>query len=210
VLQLSAGAMLGDDELGVWRALTALADARAQRRGLVSAPSGRRDAIPTPSTLTVWSDGSLPYGMRSAPVGEEGEAVRRFKLFSDGAAGEPGMGPRDAARAGRAPNGGVRNLVIAAGATTSDSPLARALQRDEVALLDVRRLRWLQIDPSSGRAEGEIGLAFDPQGKTAYAGGTFAIDLVPALAAAERAPQLVRRGSYQGPAWIRIGPVVLR
>ncbi len=210
VLELSLDAMLGDDELGVWRAITELADARAQRRGLVRAALERR-AAPSPSTLVVWSDGALPYGVRSAPVGDEAEAVRRFRLFSDGAPGEPGMGPREAARAGRAPNGGVRNLVIEPGAAGAVD--GAEVTADGAPILDVRRLRWLAIDPSRGRAEAELELAFDrqrQQKQKPLGSGTFSVDLVDALAGAERAAWTVRRGSYLGPAWIRIGPVTLR
>lgn len=208
VLELSIDAMLGDDELGVWRAITELADARAQRRGLVRAAIERR-AAPSSSALTVWSDGALPYGARSAPVGDEAEAVRRFRLFSDGAPGEPGLGPREAARAGRAPNGGVRNLVIEPGGAGVVDGAEATL--DGAPILDVRRLRWLTIDPSSGRAEAELALALDRQRPEQSLGvGTFSVDLVGALAHAERATKTVRRGSYLGPAWIRIGPLVLR
>lgn len=208
VLELSLDAMLGDDELGVWRAITELADARAQRRGLVRAAIERR-AAPSPSPLTVWSDGALPYGVRSAPVGDEAEAVRRFRLFSDGEPGEPGMGPREAARSNRAPNGGVRNLVIEPGPAGGVDGAAAAA--DGSPILDVRRLRWLTIDPSSGRAEAELELALDRQRQQKALGtGTFSVDLVDALARAERAARTVRRGSYLGPAWIRLGPVVLR
>jgi hypothetical protein len=219
ILELGPEAMLGDARLGdggaasgVWGAFVALATTRAARRGLPRGgreePELLRSAPGTPSSLTVWSDGALPYGLRSAPVGEEGEAVRRFRLFAEGAVGEPGMGPREAALRGGAPNGGVRNLVVNAGERTRAT--AATAGSDAAPVLEVRRLRLLRIDPSNGHAELELGLAVERTRGTVLRGGCVALDLVQALATAERAPEQIRRGDYQGPAWIRLGPVQLR
>lgn len=228
ILELGGEAMLGDDERGVWETFALLASAPLQRRnaGATIALGARRGAAGTAQTsqtlatlatsqssqssLTVSSDGALPYGLRSAPVGDEAEAVRRFRLFADGQLGEPGMGPREAARRGGAPNGGVRNLVIGPGAAGDGPEEGAAFDGAGMAILDVRRLRWLQLDAGSGRAEGELELAFDRQRGTALRGGRFAIDLARALVGGQRSTATLRRGSYQGPAWIRLGPVQLR
>ena len=216
ILELGGEAMLGDDERGVWETFALLASAPLQRRnaGATIALGAPRGAAGTSqrsqSSLTVSSDGALPFGLRSAPVGEEAEAVRRFRLFADGQLGEPGMGPREAARRGGAPNGGVRNLVIGPGAAGDGPAEGAAFDGAGMAILDVRRLRWLQLDAGSGRAEAELELAFDRQRGTALRGGRFAIDLARALVGGQRATATLRRGSYQGPAWIRLGPVQLR
>lgn len=233
LLQLGAEAMLGDDERGVWAVFAELAAAAAERRG---APGAERPRLQRTSLgagglfaqppLVVWSDGALPFGTRSAPVGDEGEAVRRFRLFADGELGEPGLGPREAAWRGGAPNGGVRNLVINAGAAAAGDaagpagpggpggvggrPGAGAAAPAALPLLEVRRLRWLRIDPTSGHAEAELALAIDRQRGTALRGGVFSLDLLRALATGQRAATLIRRGGYHGPAWIRLGPVQLR
>lgn len=213
ILELGPEAMLGDEGAasGVWGAFVALAEVRAARRGLLRGLRDLHEAAPlhtaqgAPSSLIVWSDGALPYGLRSAPVGEEGEAVRRFRLFADGVAGEPGMGPREAARRGGAPNGGVRNLVINAG-----EPAAPVAPGSSTPILHVHRLRLLHIDPNSGHGELELGLAVDRERGVVLRGGCVALDLVQALATAERAPERIRRGDYHGPAWIRLGPMQLR
>jgi hypothetical protein len=199
LLELPAEVMLGEDDLGLWRALTDQADAHAARHGLTRFQTGAVLAG-NEDPLTVWSDGTLAFGMRSAPVGEEGEAVRRFRVVADGALGELGLGPQEAALRGVAPNGGIRNLVINAGAPR-DAPYP---------VIEVRQLRWLQLDATTGRAEAELALAIDRDSGAVLRRGSLAIDLPPALAAASRSPELVRRGAYLGPRWIRVGPVTLR
>ena len=200
LLELAPEAMLGDDELGVWCALTAPCDAEASRRGLRRhRPGDRLGDAETP--LEVWSDGVLPFGLRSAPVGAEAEAVRRFRLIGDGKLGELGMGPQEAALRGVAPNGGVRNLVVNVG-TAAPAPAGG------LPVVRVARLARLAFDPLTGQAEGELGHATTDDGKVLSA-GAFSLDLARALATAARAPQLLRRGAYLGPSWIRLGPVTL-
>lgn len=197
-LELTGEAMLGTDELGVWRALTAQGDAAAARRGLTRYQSGDVLGL-AEAPLDVWSDGVLPFGLASAPVGSEGEAVRRFPLVLGGRLGEFGLGPMEAALRRRAPNGGVRNLEVAAGAG----------EARRAPTLVVHELAYLAIDPLTGTAEGELGHAIDEQGRVLER-GAFSLDLVRMLATAERASERVRRGAYWGPRWLRLGPVVLR
>lgn len=197
-LELTAEAMLGADELGVWRALTAQCDAAAARRGLTRHQSG--DVLGLAEVpLEVWSDGVLPFGLESAPVGAEGEAVRRFPLVVAGKLAELGLGPMEAALRRRAPNGGVRNLEVAAGAG----------EARRAPTLVVHELAHLAIDPLTGAAEGELGYAVDDEGRVLER-GAFSLDLVHALATAERARERVRRSGYWGPRWLRLGPVTLR
>jgi hypothetical protein len=76
--------------------------------------------------------------------------------------------------------------------------------------LEVLRLRWQQIDPANGFAEAELALAIDRDSGKPVRSGRFAIDLLLALTTAQRSPTLIRRGSYLGPSWIRLGPLRLR
>lgn len=197
-LELTAEAMLGADELGVWRALVAQTDAAAARRGLTRHHSGSVLGL-AEAPLEVWSNGVLPFGLNSAPVGAEGEAVRRFPLVVGGKLAELGLGPMEAALRRRAPNGCVRNLEVAAGA--GEAPRARTLV--------VHELAHLAIDPMTGAAECELGHAVDERGRVLEHGG-FSLELVHALATAERARERVRRSAYFGPRWLRLGPVALR
>ncbi|HEY3808275.1 MAG TPA: metallopeptidase TldD-related protein [Kofleriaceae bacterium] len=186
-------------ELGVWDAFAAQADAVLAREGLArfherSPIAEGADHVPEP--LTVESDGALAFGVRSAPLGADGDAVRRFAIVERGIAAGLGLSPREAALRKRDPNGGVRNLVVPPG--TWDG-------RVDVAgrTIEVRRLRELSIDRFTGDASLEIALAVE-HGKGPFAGGTIRLDLVAALARARRSSERMRRGAYDGPSSVLI------
>ncbi|HEY1818165.1 MAG TPA: metallopeptidase TldD-related protein [Kofleriaceae bacterium] len=186
-------------QLGVWDAFAAQADAVLAREGLArfherSPIAEGADHVPEP--LTVESDGALAFGLRSAPLGDDGDAVRRFAIVDRGIAAGLGLSPREAALRKRDPNGGVRNLVVPPG--TWDGRVDGSGRT-----IEVRRLRELSIDRFTGDASLEIALAVE-HGKGPFAGGTIRLDLVAALARARRSSERMRRGAYDGPSsvWI--------
>jgi predicted Zn-dependent protease len=199
--------VLGPDAMlygghGVWAAFAMQADAVVARQGLTRyheqepiAPGA--DQVPEPLTIT--SNGALSYGLESAPLGDDGDAVRRFALVDRGIAAGLGLSPREAALRHREPNGGVRNLMVALG--TWSEQLGGTGRT-----IEVRRLRALEIDRYTGEASLEVALAIDHTGgaTTPFAGGTIRLDLVAALARARRSKIRLRRGGYEGPrrVWI--------
>ena len=198
-VMLRADALLHGGGLGVWSVFADHANAEAERQGLTryrqsTAIAPGADSIAEPLTIT--SNGALDFASRSAPVGDEGDAVRRFGLIERGIATGLGITAREAARRKVDPNGGVRNLVIARGTWTETLPAGRTIE--------VRRLRSLSIDPYTGDASLEIGLAIDRQTDKAFTGGTLRLDLVAALARARRSSVALRRGAYLGPAAVLI------
>jgi len=200
-LILRADALLHGGGLGVWSVFATHATAELERQGLVRYRLGSpivpgADQVNEP--LTVTSDGALDFATRSSPLGDEGDAVRRFPLVERGVASGLGLSMREASRRHAEPNGGVRNLVVAPGTWTEVIPPGRSL--------DVKRLRSLSIDPYTGDASLEIALAIDRDGggERAIAGGLVRIDLVAALARARRSATPVRRGAYLGPTAILI------
>lgn len=214
-LVLPADAMLHGEGHGVWAPFADQADAALERRGLTRYRLGApvapgADRVDEP--LGIASDGALDHGTRSAPVGDDGDAVRRFPLIERGVCVGLGLSPREAARRGLDPNGGVRNLAVAPG--TWDGAIAAggaitaggAGPASAGRVIEVRRLRALAIDPYTGDASLELGLAIEHGGggKRPFAGGTVYLDLVAALARARRSAALIRRGPYVGPAavWI--------
>src|SRR5437868_1530326 len=82
-------------------------------RSAIAASRSRARPAAAPTTIT--SDGARDYGLRSAPVGEEGDAIRKFPLIERGISSGLALSMREAALRGQDPNGGVRNLVIAPG-----------------------------------------------------------------------------------------------
>jgi len=198
---LGPEALLHRGGLGAWVVFANHATAELERQGLVRYRLGApivAGADSQPEPLTVTSDGALDFATRSVPLGDEGDAVRRFALVERGIAVGLGMSMREAARRGTDPNGGVRNLVVASGSWTEAPPAGRTL--------DIRRLRSLAIDPHTGDASLEIALAIEHDGgkQRAVTGGELLLDLVGVLALAKRSAVPLRRGPYLGPRAILI------
>lgn len=202
-LILTGDALLYGGELGVWQAFVSQADAVVARQGLTRYHE-RTPIVPgadqLPEPLDITSDGALPFGVRSAPLGDEGDAIRRFPLVARGIAAGLGLSPREAALRQREPNGGVRNLVVGRGTWDEKPPVA-------TRVIEVRRLRNLEIDPYTGDADLELALTIDHG--TPFAGGTLRLDLIDALARAHRSVRRLRRGPYDGPAAVLIDRVDL-
>lgn len=193
---LRSDALLHGGALGVWSVFADHASAEIERQGLTryrlrSPIAPGVDQIAEPLTIT--SDGALDFATRSAPVGDEGDAVRRFALIERGISVGLGMSMREAARRRTDPNGGVRNLVVGAGTWDGALPARRTI--------DIRRLRSLSIDPYTGDASLELSLGVERDGisERVITGGTLRLDLVGALARARRSASLIRRGPYVGP-----------
>ncbi|MEO8701851.1 MAG: metallopeptidase TldD-related protein [Kofleriaceae bacterium] len=205
-LALTTDALLHGHGLGVWSVFATQADSELERQGLtryrIGAPiaPGSGDLH---EPLTISSDGSLDFALRSAPIGEDGDAVRRFALVDRGIAVGVGLDMREAALRKRDPNGGVRNLVVGVG-TWDGKPVGPRT-------VEVRRLRALSIDPFTGDASLELALAFDHRDgqSVPFTGGTVRLDLVSTLARARRSAADVKRGAYVGPAAVMIEGVEL-
>jgi len=187
--------------LGVWEAFVTQADPVVARQGLTryheSAPiAAGADTVAEPLSIT--SDGALAFGVLSSPLGDEGDAVRKFPLITRGIAAGLALTPREAALRQRDPNGGVRNLIVDAGTWDEKST------PDKVRVIEVRRLRGLEIDPYTGDADLELALAVDRASGAPFAGGTLRLDLIDVLARAKRSARTIRRGPYVGPAAVLV------
>jgi predicted Zn-dependent protease len=194
---LGADALLHGDGYGVWDPFVAQADALRARQGLDRYRLGMPvapGADTAPEPLSIISDGTLDYGLMSAPLDDDGIAIRRFPIVEGGIAVGLGVHPRDAAFLKSQPNGGVRNLVVATGTWADAIP-------DDTRVVEIRRLRDLAIDPYTGDATLEIALAIDHQRGTStpIGGGTVRLDLIAALSRARRSSISIQRGPYRGP-----------
>ncbi len=208
-LVLTGEALLHGGGFGVWSVFATQADAVVERQGLtryrIGAPVARgAEGIDEP--LAIASDGALDFRVGSAPMGDSGDAVRRFALVEGGRAAGLALSPREAAFRHEDPNGGVRNLVVAPGTWAGIGP-------DAPRVVEVRRLRSLAIDAYTGDASLEIALGVDHVHGEArpFTGGTVRLDLLGALARARRSKDVIRRGTYDGPAavWIEDAELVV-
>ncbi|MEZ4402323.1 MAG: metallopeptidase TldD-related protein [Kofleriaceae bacterium] len=194
-LVMTAAALLHDDR-GLLEAFVGQADPRLERQGLVRYRRGQ--LIAPGATLSLTSDGTLPFGWWSAPLGEHGEAVRRFPLVQAGVAAGLGLDPREAALRGSSPNGDVRGLVVDLGADQPDALIGPGV-------LVVERLAWLEVERTSGwfRAQLAAGTLHAAAGARPVTGGIVRGDAIAALATARRSATAAATPSYRGPShWL--------
>lgn len=189
---------------GFFEALVAQADPALERQGLVRYRPGQ--PIASGSTtgeepLTVTSDGTLPFGLRSAPLDEHGAAVRRFELVGRGVARDLALDGREAALRETSPNGGVRGIVVGAGGQPEAALLGGG------PLLVVEAWSWFELAPVTGdfRASIALGRLIDSGGSHDVTGGVVRGDALAALARSRRSRELVTTPEYRGPATWYLG-----
>ena len=199
---LTAAALTFGDH-GLLGAFAAQADPRLERQGLVRYRPGQ--PIVDGATLTLTSDGTLPFGWLSAPLGDRAEAVRRFPLVTRGVASGLGLDEREAALRDQLPNGGVRGLVVPPG-TDDDATLTAP------GTLVVTRLAWLELD----RTAGWFRAGFDratvstaTSGPRPVGPGTLRGDAIALLARARTSARVVATPTYRGPALWHLGVVLV-
>lgn len=191
--------------------LVGLASEESLRLGLSAFVPGQpiRDnaQVATPP-LSLVSDGTLAFGVYSAPCGELGEPVRRFTIIDQGVARETSLSSRLAARRGRTANSGARNLSLSLG-DESESALLTPGKRP---LLRVHSFALAEVQPRAGSLSIQLDLceylrdgSWLPVG-----GGSLWIDAVGAWLSARRANEKVRHSWYEGPTLVRFDAAALR
>ena len=174
-------------------------EARGARSTLGGPRAMHRAGDADPFTLA--SDGTIDFGLLSAPFGELGEPVRRFEIVRDGVATGLALDHREAALAHTTPNGGVRNLVLGAGRT----PVAGLTAPGERPLLDVAQLAWIDADPRSGALT--AGIAAATARGVPVAGGLVVGNAFDLLGRARLSAETGTLAWYRGPIAIRIDGV---
>lgn len=205
---------------GWFGALVAQADPLLAREGLARYQPGQSihahghahghghgEREPAGDALTLTSDGTIPFGLRSQPVGDLGEAVRRFVLVDRGKAAGLALDLREAALRKVMPNGGVRNLVVAPGST----PMAQIAEPATRDLIQAVELDWMSVDTLSGAFVAALGLGYLMRGREVLpvSGGQFRGNLFELLASARLSAETVVSGWYLGPRAIRFSGVEL-
>lgn len=156
-------------------------------------------AATRPFPFDLMSDGAKPFGLLSQPVGTRGEPVRRFSLVKAGRAAGLGLTHRAAALRNAAPNGGVRNLVVAPGGETSGVLLAPCA-------VHVHSLDWLEINLDTGMFAATIDSASEREGGEwkPRRGGLIEGDAIALLAMASRSSSVEDQGIVHGPSLVRV------
>ena len=191
---------------GCFAPLVAQASGERIRLGLSRYRPGQKVFAAGGEDFTLVSDGTLAFGLESAPFGALGEPVRRFVLIEDGVAVDRALDLREGALAGVPPNGGVRNLVLSSGSEKA-AALSAAGERP---LLAVRELAWLDADPQTGDLTAEVALAEVTRkgaARVVVSGGLFSGNSYELLGRARRSRESAEAGWYRGPAAVRIDRV---
>jgi predicted Zn-dependent protease len=191
---------------GCFAPLVAQASGERIRLGLSRYRPGQKVFARGGDDFTLVSDGTIPFGVLSAPFGPLGEPVRRFVLIEDGKAVDASLDLREGALAGVPPNGGVRNLVLSPGGETA----AALSEPGDRPLLTVLELAWLDADPLSGDLTAEVALAsLEQAGKppAVVAGGLLSGNAYELLGRARRSRDTGEAGWYRGPKALRIDRV---
>jgi predicted Zn-dependent protease len=189
---------------GLFEALIAQADPALERQGLVRYRPGQPiapGAVSASEPLTITSDGTLPFGLRSAPLDEQGMAVRRFELVGRGVARDLSLDGREASLRRVSPNGGVRGIVVPPGEHSEASLL------DGGPLLVIDAWSWLDLAPVTGQFRGAIALGriIDGTGSHDVKGGIVRGDALETLALSVRSKETVTTPEYHGPATWAVG-----
>jgi PmbA protein len=202
-------------DLGIWAPLVSQALGEEVERGLTRYSLGQSilQTPPRGEALNMQSDGTLDYGLRSAPYDEQGQATRRFDMVKEGVATTRAETYRSAALsaarftghlgAGAAsPNGGVGNLVVKPGR----QDLATLRQANERPLLVVHHVQQLLSEPG-GALTLHVGLGewLEPgKGKSSFTrGGVLAGNLFTWLEECYFSKETVDELWYRGPTAIR-------
>jgi len=197
-----------DRGYGLWQPLVAQANATAARRGLSRYRIGQSiygESRPSGEAITVRSDGTLAYGLRSAPLGELGEPVRPFDLVRAGvAAGHP-LGLIEAALAGEAANGGARNLIIESG----PSPVGALSEPGSRRLIEIVELGFLDVDAGTGDFSAAVRLGYTGPDRSPVTGALLRGNLFDALLRARFSRETTVRGWYYGPEAIRLDALAI-
>ncbi|HWN71592.1 MAG TPA: metallopeptidase TldD-related protein, partial [Haliangium sp.] len=203
----------GQAAFGWFGPLLAQSDARLVRQGLSRYGPGRSiygshhdaghgNAALRGEPLTLTSDGTLPYGVRSRPFGDWGEPTRQLTLIEDGVAVGLLCDLREAALRGIMPTGGPGNVVLPPGRTLPDALRARAGR----PVLEAVALAWLAVEPRTGDFAAELDVGFLDDG-TAVTGGGFRGNVFTILAGARYSARLAARSWYRGPEAVRVDDV---
>jgi PmbA protein len=162
---------------------------------------------PRGDRLTLISDPTRPWGVRSASHDGEGLPATRVALIAEGIFQQYWANARYASYLDLEPTGDIGNLTVGLGTTTE-----RDL-RDTTAgpLYEIVAFSWFNPDPITGDFSAEIRLGYrhDAQGVTPIKGGALVGNLFTAFTDARFSVEPFTDGVYYGPAAIRFSDLTI-
>jgi predicted Zn-dependent protease len=166
-------------------------------------------APPRGDRLTLGSDATRPFGVRSAPFDPEGIPAAAVTLVEDGALRAYWAERRYAEYLGIPATGAFANLVVGLGTHALAELHGAAAGRPIYEVVD---FSWLNPDTVSGDFAAEIRLGYRHDGDGGMApikGGSLSGNLFAALEDVRLACEPLDTGSYSGPAAMRFGELTI-
>lgn len=203
-----------ESDFGIWNPLAKQCSAALAAEGMAKYRVGQA-ILPNPAQadpLTIRSDGTRNFGLRSAPFDSDGQAVRRFSIVDKGRAAGQSVNYREAARQEINANGGVRDLIVESGKVA----LAELKTPGERPLLVVHRLSDLHAEARGGlllRVDSSEIRERDPAGATqikATGGGVLCGNLYTWLQDARFSRERQNLHWFEGPKAIRFNNLRLQ
>lgn len=162
---------------------------------------------PRGDRLTLISDPTRPWGVRTAPYDNDGTPATRVTLIADGVFQQYWADARYASYLDLAPTGDIGNLTVGLGTTTE-----RELRATGAGpLYEIVAFSWFNPDPIIGDFSAEIRLGYrhDAQGVTPIKGGALVGNLFAAFSDARFSIEPFTDGIYYGPAAIRFADLTI-
>ena len=164
-------------------------------------------AEPQGDRLTLVSDATRPYGMRTSAFDRDGLPGRAVTLIADGVFRQPWADARYAQYLGVAPTGAIGNLNVTRGVT----PVNRLRSTERGPVYEIVSFSWFNPDPMTGDFSAEIRLGYrhDETGVQPIKGGSLVGNLFAAFGDARFSAEPFTDGVYFGPAAIRFASLAI-
>ena len=177
---------------GLWSPLYLHGDGERIARGLSRFREGAWLEADADSSLRIVSDGTAAWSALSAPIDDDGAAVRPFALIDGGRWSVAGASARIAGLSQRSANGGVRSLQVAGGASG-------LTELCDAGVPIIASWADFTIDDASGRFVGRVQLGAW-RGRPLAVGTRVSGNAFSVIAHAQRSREQVWQGDVYGPA----------
>jgi PmbA protein len=156
---------------------------------------------PRGDRITLSSDATRPYGLKTAPFDDDGIPAARVAVLEDGLLRRYWADARYAAYLDVPPTGQFANLTL----TPGNHALSTLRTATDGPVYEVVAFSYMTPDPISGDFVSEIKLGYrhDAYGTVPVKGGSLSGNLFAALAEAYLSAETYSDGTYYGPAAIR-------
>jgi len=164
-------------------------------------------AEPRGDRLTLVSDATRPFGVRTSAWDHYGTPARNVTLIENGVFQRRWADIHYAQYLGVEPTGDIGNLTISRGAT----PLERLRSTAHGPVYEVVAFAWFDPDPVTGDFSAEIRLGYrhDASGVTPIKGGSLVGNVFSAFGDARFSAEPFTDGVYYGPAAIRFADLTI-